>query len=654
MKGFAIFVFTLVGMFSINACGGNSGEIPGEDNNTNTQNSVNIEVERGPVYGAYVSDSAGSVATQEEGKNIYTFSSMPSYPIKVTGGWIDLNGNQNKDDDDIVLDVNLSSYGTTVTPLTTLLAESVYSDELRNKLKERLSEDFNISISDLILPPSKSHKNVAVLNNAVYVETKKNHGTLNERFSYNDGNIKIDNRLKKTYREFYDYSKNDKFKSENKFDALKFEQYIVKHYKSLFETIYEFKGGISYKFFSNCDIFAKVDSNLLYLKNEKGIYKSNNNGKTWNIVGNEELNNFSSLNKIEDVKTKIYDDDQFNSSIEDIAISDSGDVYVSVYDFAVYKYVSGTLERLGGDFNSTPGTLYFDQKSKILYSGTFWNGVYKYTNGNWIHFSEGLPSNYGVSSIASTPNGNLYALLIDQSKVGGIYKYDSGVKKWKNYTKNLSLGLLSNATKIVSNKQNEIFIQIHGRGLFKTNDQSSVWEDVNEKKDFYPIDSYKTVIKENHIFSLVGNESPFGHTLLYHSSDSGKTWTEFSKGIHENKGAQIMDYVLKGNFIYVCTYDYKLLKKSLDNNSPWINLYTFHSSPNAIVIDKDNNIFVSTFWDGIMKSDDGGETFKDLHVPFSQGGYEVEMYIKDGSIYIEKNGEAYMSDDGGNTWKTTE
>jgi len=144
--------------------------------------STDVTVERGKVYDAVVKDSSSpaQVATQKDGENVYTFKNEPTYPVVVTGGWIDVNNNGTMDSEDIKLDIEMKSYTTNVTPVTTYIADD--SEEARDaKLKalvEKLNEngvgeDTKISEEDLLKVPSEAPQDVAVLANAVFMDMKE-------------------------------------------------------------------------------------------------------------------------------------------------------------------------------------------------------------------------------------------------------------------------------------------------------------------------------------------------------------------------------------------------------------------------------------------------------------------------------------------------
>ena len=131
---------------------------------------TDITVERGAVYGAIVSDANGTLAIQKVGENIYTFGDTPSYPVTVNGGWIDLDGDGVQTVADMKLTLEMKSYSTNITPITTYLAEG---DEISraNKLKA-LSDETGISEDELLQLPSLASADSIAANNAVFKQIK--------------------------------------------------------------------------------------------------------------------------------------------------------------------------------------------------------------------------------------------------------------------------------------------------------------------------------------------------------------------------------------------------------------------------------------------------------------------------------------------------
>jgi regulator of RNase E activity RraB len=146
---------------------------------SSSDSTTNVEVERGKIYDATVTDSSTPVktATATTGSNIYKFNGTPTYPIRVVGGWIDVDGDGEMSTDDIQNDLELTSYSTVVTPVTTFLADG--NESVRAEKLAALLEDLNVTEDELMKVPSKANNKAIILNNAVYKAIQENSDSLN-------------------------------------------------------------------------------------------------------------------------------------------------------------------------------------------------------------------------------------------------------------------------------------------------------------------------------------------------------------------------------------------------------------------------------------------------------------------------------------------
>jgi hypothetical protein len=149
-------------------CGGGSS---GTDTPT-----TSIEVERGKVYDSVVTDATGKIATKTTGSNIYVFSGTPTYPITASGGWIDLDGDGAMTTNDMELDVNLTSYSTVVTPITTYLADA--NSATREQKLQELATSLGTTTENLLKVPSKGTKDTIIAANAIFKQMKTAPNTL--------------------------------------------------------------------------------------------------------------------------------------------------------------------------------------------------------------------------------------------------------------------------------------------------------------------------------------------------------------------------------------------------------------------------------------------------------------------------------------------
>jgi hypothetical protein len=229
-----LLTLTTIATLSFIGCGGGGGSSSpsGNDGGTTT---TNITVERGPVYEATVKDASGKTATVTGISNIYTFSGDITYPITVTGGWIDLDGDGVKDINDTVLEKDMLAYdGTVITPFTTLLNSPDATK--RDEMAVALAAKYGISKDEFYKLPSKANETVAILSTALYKYSVENNVSMSNANNYNDikNDVGILSSIDTEYNNIKGFAQLNDAKTNGVFDPKKFENYIVQNNRNSF------------------------------------------------------------------------------------------------------------------------------------------------------------------------------------------------------------------------------------------------------------------------------------------------------------------------------------------------------------------------------------------------------------------------------------
>jgi len=132
----------------------------GSSAQTSTDTSTQITVERGPVLNAYVMDAKFQFA-KEDGNGKYTFKNKPVYPLKVFGGFIDINRNGIIDEGDIN---NTLSYETEKGKSVTLVSSIAKNKEI----KEYLNKAFYLSDAEIDNKLPDNDKAIAAVSDEVF------------------------------------------------------------------------------------------------------------------------------------------------------------------------------------------------------------------------------------------------------------------------------------------------------------------------------------------------------------------------------------------------------------------------------------------------------------------------------------------------------
>jgi len=161
----------LIASLSLIGCGSSSSDTA----DTGDTISKTITVERGAAYDAIVTDANGQIAIQDNGKNTYVFATTPALPISVNGGWIDVDGDGELTTNDIKLELEMKSYTSNVTPLTTYLANSDANN--RDTILNDLVNASGATKEELLKVASTADIKAIIAINAIYKEMKENNST---------------------------------------------------------------------------------------------------------------------------------------------------------------------------------------------------------------------------------------------------------------------------------------------------------------------------------------------------------------------------------------------------------------------------------------------------------------------------------------------
>lgn len=139
--------------------------------------------------------------------------------------------------------------------------------------------------------------------------------------------------------------------------------------------------------------------------------------------------------------------------------------------------------------------------------------------------------------------------------------------------------------------------------------------------------------------------------VIYQSTDLGKTWSSFAKGIPAN--ATISGIKQEGNKIYVTT-DYHGIFLSEDGQNNWQQLNSDklkNLDINCIEVQR-NKLVIGTLNKGILVSNEGGKNWSQAKL--NKKNVSVRAFIKSREIlYAGTDSGIFQSTDMGNTWSHT-
>jgi photosystem II stability/assembly factor-like uncharacterized protein len=417
-----------------------------------------------------------------------------------------------------------------------------------------------------------------------------------------------------------------------------------------------------------------------------GLYKSTNNGTSWNSLQDDSTMQF--INTL-----AVKGDTLFLTSTSNFGLNNgAGDYYMyfstdsgmhwtnltsnAFATAASVPAIGDSILVVGNErifLSSDNGVTWTDTKVSLGYASAIiingrkifvgsYIGVYvSLDNGkNWRNANIGLLGN-GVVSLAINGN-NVYA-----GTTNGIYvTTDDGVI-WN------SLGLTKYSVQSLIFNGNTMYAATDS-GAFVTTDNGVHW--VRSSNGFGNIIIYN--------FSAIGDKifaaSPAG---IFETANTGKSWSVASEGI---TNIQAIAFALSGNKIFVATNgsgvfvstdtgsSWKMINngisdlqihslinrnglllastngnelfRSTDNGSSWINVdsafqYYYINGISAI----GNDVFMNSSY-GLYSSTDDGMNWNVL----SQQFYGLPLFIHDSVLFAKSNIGVYSSTDSGLTW----
>ena len=433
---------------------------------------------------------------------------------------------------------------------------------------------------------------------------------------------------------------------------------------------------------SKGDIYAGV---IPFSFGYTGLYKSTNNGNTWNKIFTQYedfqvLTIFISKDDVIWVGTD-FQGAIFRSTDNGITWENKANGYGAFGCWAFGESKEGVL--FAGDVDS--GRLYRStdngenwqlsahlaplsfaaDSENTVYMGTFNNGLYK-SNDNgisWTQVNSFVYSN-AIPSIIVDENNNIYCGTGFYNYGDGVYYSSDRGESW------VQLGLSGKTIfSLVLDSNGNLYAGTVKDGLFKTSDLGQHWE--QKQKGIYRKEIYRITINQNNdIFlasegggegylvfggggvfrstdggnsfkhvglpiSLVKNMAFSGNTVIITSTPSGvqkydRVTSEWNNiGLHNVEAISLTP----SNIIYAATRDDGLYKTT-DFGIHWL-LTTLTADTlmpvyNVMAVN-DDTVFASTFY-GLRKTTDGGDSWSVL--PINTGDFDRMLFYDGQKLWV--------------------
>jgi photosystem II stability/assembly factor-like uncharacterized protein len=341
-----------------------------------------------------------------------------------------------------------------------------------------------------------------------------------------------------------------------------------------------------------------------------GVFRSSDNGETWESVSSSELE-YQAVFSFEIIGTTLF------------AGTNNGGVFRTVDNGETWEQVNNGLPL------QPIRTLAV--KDSILLVGMDSAGVYRSTDygDTWIPIISGL-MNLNIKSLA-VRNSILFA----GTSGNGVYRSTDNGESWTE----INVGLVKQSGFALAKNGNSLFIAtLSDGGLYRSNDMGDSWLPANMGLDDQNINSLG--VKGTLLFA--GTSDRQG---AFRSTDNGNNWLPANVGLHLTS---VYNFVEVGTDLFAGTSDGVF--HSTNDGDSWSQVNTSGSMYQGIMsmAVRGKTIFASPYASGgIFQSNDYGNSWTKTGMKSSRAW---SIIVKGSTIIAGVDGGAYRSVDNGINW----
>ncbi len=439
-------------------------------------------------------------------------------------------------------------------------------------------------------------------------------------------------------------------------------------------------------------------ANELILSTGNGIYKSVDNGKTWNLsisglpcnVSVYALVEYNGLIYASISRNGIYFSNDsgnnwsaINTGIENLTFNslfvEGSNIYAGNINGGVYyspdNGITWSNKSNGIDDIQFEDFIFFN--SKVYAAGKNANGSFLFETANngdtWTSIDvPGLSSN-GIRDM-TVENNILYAC-----SEGTVFTSTGNLSSWNTYTINNNGATISS----MHSFNNTVYITTGSGMYFYTNNSGINWTLVQNSNTnawvnhlfftnnsifmstgdgvYESIDKGATWSKKNngigalHITTLQKNNLHiFAGTSrqgVFRSSNNGQNWTLINNGLNNSNSLSVDEIFTIGDFIFIATADG--IYKSSNNGDSWDRKLNPGINKSSQGLCYDKGVFATgVSGTGIYTSTDNGENWNltQTNGINTQTSYHSVKIYDDVIVVSTQSGEMFISTDLGNTW----
>lgn len=366
------------------------------------------------------------------------------------------------------------------------------------------------------------------------------------------------------------------------------------------------KIGLNEKFVSEV---ALKDNDLYATVWNEGIYKSSDDGISWNVV------NTGMLTK--QVRT-------INTSGTDIYVGTANGVFLSKNNGNSWTELDNTLNEVDVKIITVQGT--------NLYFGSIGKGVYHYTtDGSFVEqlnggFDDTFPDIRGLA----TNNEDIFSCTWS----GHVYKLNTQDRLWQQFNNKLDCRHL--LSMLIYN--DTIFAGSGGFGVYSTSITANDWQSRNNGIRAFKINSLAS--SDSLLFAATDISG------LFLSKDDGYSWKRATKGITVEDANDLK--ILNHN-IFLGTGGGMFVSSDRGENWHFSN-NGLDQQVNRIFVNK-NRIFAVSFGNGLYISTDSGKIWHETNNTDLPSKFIYNVAVRDSNVFLATlDAGVVLSENLGETW----
>jgi len=368
-------------------------------------------------------------------------------------------------------------------------------------------------------------------------------------------------------------------------------------------------------------LYAGAWAEPLIVGSSTGLYRSLDNGESWQLLGIEARIRLAPYSSVINSKGHIfiYSMDSMSAGAGVYRSLDMGNSWVRVSNSEMNKLGIVSFAVNSSDHIFAVATPVWPDDDK--------GGIYRsIDNGaSWAKVTD-----FKAISLAIDSNNRLFAI----SSEGRVYSSSDNGDSWAMISERFTSAPISPAILVISN--DHILVGTFGDGIFMSSDYGANWVQVNDSMNNAEI----WALAKDEMGNIFAGD--VGH--IYRSTDNGKSWVKLNAGVLTSK---VLSLACSNGHIYAGTATDGVIH-SCDRGEHWNVVGVPLTRVASLFITPDDHVFAETDY-GLFRSADNGNNWRKMEFDGS-----IKAIDSDGAVYANGyyNGASglWRSTDNGDNW----